>query len=383
MTTTNDQAFLKKERGNTDNSLNTERGQADETLLSLRKKTERETDKQVESDRGETDLVRAQVRSDQDSLDAPTTSVDENRLLVDKSVSLERSKMDAALKNERIQKDVVFNEILHQEREETDGNLLHEREKTDKAVRLSSTMLDAAKSAHLKTKAELTTRDEFLAIVSHDLRNPLGAILSSAQILLEDLGPSSNDQAYDQAKTLLEIVRRNAETSIRLISDILDMERFVSGKLELRMERQNLDKVLKETYDTCAHAAAQKKIKITLVPSNVDALAEYDQDRIAQVLSNLVGNAIKFTPENGSVTLSLVRQGDSYKVCVADTGPGIPDTQREKIFERYAQLSNAGRSGLGLGLYISKSLVEAHKGKLWVESTEKTGSTFCFTLPVS
>lgn len=234
------------------------------------------------------------------------------------------------------------------------------------------------RAAHASTKIALTTREEFLAIVSHDLRNPLGTILSCADMLLNDFSFSN---IPDEAKRWIEIVNRNAQTSLRLISDILDVERIAEGKLGLQFARHDLAEIINQAAENQAHLASTKSI--LLKASTVVAFdpINCDGDRVAQILSNLIGNALKFTPEGGTITVSAQDLGSEVIVSVEDTGQGIAADKKDQIFERFAQIGNKDRRGLGLGLFISKILVESHGGKIWVSSSLGHGSVFYFSLP--
>jgi signal transduction histidine kinase len=286
--------------------------------------------------------------------------------------------MDTALREERAQRHSVLDESLNRERGDTDESLSHERRHTDLEAERRSELLQKEESLHSVTKAALTTRNEFLAIVGHDLRNPVGNIVVYADLLLDGL---SSVQMGDESKKWVEGIKRNAQTSLRLIGDILDLERFAEGKLELRLVRLDLQDLVQESVEGFAHTAVGNSILLRAVPSSIPAIGLCDRDRIAQVLSNLIGNALKFTPAGGSVNVEVKQNDKEIQVSVADTGPGIAMEQQRRIFDRFAQITNKDRSGLGLGLYISKMLIEAHQGKLWVVSTPGTGSNFCFTLP--
>jgi signal transduction histidine kinase len=375
------QESLKNERKQTDNSLSEERGKTDASFKTGRRDTYDNTDEIVSKDREEADADRLQQRSDADISNKPGFKVDaalaDQRKSEDEAIESERLNMDKALEFERKEKAELLNKLVNLERQATDKNLLDERTKTDLVAQRTVGLLTAEHAEHQKTKSALTTREEFVAIVSHDLRNPIGAILSSTEILLED---SFADELTTEAKTLIHIIKRSAETSLRLISDILDMERIVEGKLQLQLTKNKIDVLIQESLESYIHTASTKKILLQMNPSNT-AVIECDKDRVAQILSNLIGNALKFTPENGSVTVESTETENEIIVSVCDTGPGIPEDQKHKIFERFAQLSNKQRSGIGLGLYIAKTLVESHLGKIWVTSTLGSGSTFWFTLP--
>lgn len=386
--TNNGPHFLEDERDQTDSSLSTERGNADDKLKSLQKKAEQETDAVLKNGRMKTDASTHQVRINTDKETSPRVrtfaqQATSDRLKVqrknhDQSVETERSLMDAALDKERDVKNQAAIQSLGQERKRTDANLLQERTQTDSEVERASDLLSDEQTSHTKTKAELTTRDEFLAIVSHDLKNPIGAILSGAQILLDD---ETSGEMSKASKYLVELIKRNAESSLRLISDILDMERVTEGKLHLEKADCPISTLVRETAESMNHQAAAKAISLVGISDKIFATAFCDQDRIAQVVLNLIGNAIKFTPEGGTIRLNLEQSDTEIKISISDTGPGISPDQMRKIFGRYAQINNKDRQGLGLGLYISKMLVEAHGGKLSVKSTVGQGSTFEFTLP--
>jgi signal transduction histidine kinase len=197
-------------------------------------------------------------------------------------------------------------------------------------------------------------------------------------MLIED---PSMQVASDDAKRWLQMIKRNAETSLRLIRDLLDMERIVGGKLQLELAPCRMSELTREVLETFTHAAAAKRVKINLSVMPVESSVVCDRDRVAQVLSNIIGNALKFTPEGGSIIVKTDETESEFKFSVRDWGPGIPEDQREHIFERFAQIGNKSRSGLGLGLYISRTLVDSHHGKLWVDCFDGEGSEFSFTLP--
>jgi signal transduction histidine kinase len=185
---------------------------------------------------------------------------------------------------------------------------------------------------------------------------------------------------------MMELIKRNAESALRLIGDFLDLERVVGGKLELEITSNYIQLIMLEVKATFAHLARAKKIEIELAIFDHPIFAKCDHDRIVQVLSNLVSNAIKFTPVGGVISVDAnffaSAKGNFVEISVSDTGPGIPDSEKKRIFDRYTQLANIDRRELGLGLYISKKLVEAHKGRLWVTSAVGSGSKFVISLSV-
>lgn len=374
---------FKKERQKTDHSLVVERDKTDDSFEAYNETAEGKTDTVLMTGRTQADEARLKRRTQADGKRHRIKAQGESvilaeRRLEDREIEIERSNMDSALNHERGEKERLMTKLLSQERGETDKNLLGERHKTDLEVERTVQGLAVEQAAHLETKSALTTHEEFVAIVSHDLRNPIGTIFSSADVLLED---DSMGIFTDEGKKWIEVIKRNAARSLRLISDILDMERIVDGKIQLHLKSVRLDDLIKETVESHIQIAEAEGVLLKTEPSGLSALVFCDKDRICQVLSNLIGNALKFTPTGGEVRVAVVESEEQIEISVTDTGPGVPKDQMSRIFERFAQLGNKDRTGIGLGLYISKSLVESHKGKLWVTSTLGEGSKFSFTLP--
>lgn len=378
MEQTNIEPFLQRERGHTDESLTAERSKTDESLFDHRKEAERKTDANVSKFRQQADRTRAKLRNDHDLNTTPDTMQMVQRRADDEVVQSERTKVDAAIEIERAQKERALSEFLHRERKETDDSLSHERSETDLVVQKSSQLLTEEVGSHTLTKVELTSRKELLAIVSHDLKNPIGSVVTCADMLLSD--PKSFGMGTELIYWI-QLMKRNAETSLRLIGDILDMERIAKGKLELQVKEQSLSKVVRESIEPFMHLASANRVLLRASLPMEDVLASFDRDRIAQVLSNLIGNALKFTPEAGSIVLSVNKNSKETIVAIRDTGIGVPDQERERIFDRYTQLGKKDRRGIGLGLYISKMLIESHGGRLWVTPAPDKGSIFQFSLP--
>lgn len=379
MTIEKNQPAHKPERKKTDDSLINERDKTDASITKAREKTEVATDKHVETERAVADLSTLETRQEADAdrnLGAgATASIKEERRDADQATEHERTQVDALIEKERDEKNASDQKLLVKERVQTDNNLQDERVRSDSKERVSSSLLSNEIAEHLKTKVALTSRDEFLAIVSHDLRNPLGAISSWVELFMEE-----NTKLDLDFQNGLELIKRNADTALRLIRDLLDMESIAAGKFQLKTESHRIDKILQESIQTCEHIANTKNIHLTL-KTDTSAEVVCDHDRILQVLSNIIGNAIKFTPDGGSIFLSATMNASEVQVAVRDTGIGIPPEKQQVIFERFAQLAKKDRHGLGLGLYISKLIIEAHQGRLWVESALGEGSTFKFTIP--
>ena len=221
-------------------------------------------------------------------------------------------------------------------------------------------------------------REEFLAIVAHDLRTPLGVIMLSSNALREAL-PEGPDG--EEARALNAMVERAAAQMGRLIRDLLDVSSIEAGRLRFDIQEHDPVALLGEAADLLAPLAQQKSI--TVKRPSVGALRKVrcDRDRILQVLSNLIGNAIKFTPEGGRIALRVADAAEAVTFTVADNGPGVPEAAVTRIFERH--WSGRGKAGAdtGLGLYIAKGIVEAHDGRIALAPEPGGGTAFSFTLP--
>jgi PAS domain S-box-containing protein len=225
-------------------------------------------------------------------------------------------------------------------------------------------------------------REQTLAVVSHDLRNPLGSVSAAAELILEV--PLTDERRRQQ----LEIVRRSAERMNRLIEDLLDLARIDAGGLSVRPERCHVVPLLREAAELLMLRAREREVEVEVSCAEGDLpVVRADRDRVLQVLSNLLVNAIRHTPPGGHVTLSGTRGGGSdpgmVVLAVADTGVGIPEGHLEHLFDRFWRPEGSDRDSAGLGLAIVKGIVEAHGGRVWVESAVGEGSTFRFTLPTA
>jgi len=240
----------------------------------------------------------------------------------------------------------------------------------------------AIDNARLYERAQeaIRSREDVLSFVSHDLRNPLMGIQLTAEMLLRSArGEDERRKGWKQ----LERIRRGVVQMRRMIDDLLDLAGLESGKLTIDIVPHEVKKLFDETAELFAPLVEEKGIALSvLVPAErIDVRC--DPSRAVQVLSNLIGNSIKFTPAGGSITLSAEVAGTHALVSVTDTGPGIPPVVRPHIFERFWSADETARKGRGLGLYIAKGLVEALGGAIWVDSPAGGGTTFSFTLPLA
>lgn len=224
--------------------------------------------------------------------------------------------------------------------------------------------------------AELDHRkSEFISLAAHELRSPLAALLTYAAVIEDDIG--------EAAQAHLRTIRQAAERLHALVDDILNLRNLDAGQVSFRPQSVELLMAAQQAVASLSHLAQAKEQSITVgVPASLQALA--DPEKLQIILLNLLSNAIKFTPRGGRITLSAVSEGSEVVVSVRDTGIGIPESERERIFERFYQVADSLRreeGGLGLGLSIAKGMVELQGGRIWVESQVGHGSTFSFTLP--
>lgn len=223
-------------------------------------------------------------------------------------------------------------------------------------------------------------KDEFVSIVSHELRTPLTSIRGSLGLLEGGVAGELPQKARD----LTRIARTNTDRLIRLINDILDLEKMESGRLELKRKTISMGEVAHDVAREIGALATQAGVTLDVQSVAPDAV-HIDRDRVHQVITNLVSNAIKFSPESGVVTIDIEpANGSRIRVRVRDQGPGIAARDIPRLFKKFSQLDSSTRRtkmGSGLGLVISKSIVDAHGGRIWVESEVGHGSTFCFEVP--
>jgi len=325
------------------------------------------TDENLEIQRAETDLEKEHHQLDArgtTALAAYETKLTQERERSDKAFQVEREEEDRARAKERFQQRLLAEALLENERKKTDTNLQEERVQID-----------------VETKAALVTRDQFVAIVSHDLRNPLVAISLGARLMRRDLGKDTVDPV--NLLQQLRIIEQSAAGMDRMITALLDVEQMAHDKLILTCERTDIRALLQECMDLFAQVVLSKSFSMTIDTGPEPIFAEVDHDRILQVLSNLIGNSLKFTPNGGTIEFSARKQETQVEISVADNGPGILPQDTQLIFERFTKLTMNDRSGLGLGLFVAKWIVEAHKGRIWVTSDVGKGSTFSFTLPLT
>jgi signal transduction histidine kinase len=247
----------------------------------------------------------------------------------------------------------------------------------DEIAARAATSVENARLFHQAQQAT-RARDELLAVVAHDLRNPLNTITLASDALLEEISES----VHPSERRQIAIVRRSADRMNRLIQDLLEINRLESGRFVLEIRSCPAEAIVRESLEMLRPLATANEIELSSDVSTHLPRVYADFSRVQQVISNLVGNAIKFTSRGGHISISASVRGDEVLVEVEDDGAGIPADHLPHIFGRFWQADRRDKRGIGLGLAIAKGIVEAHGGRIWVESREGVGSTFFFTLPV-
>jgi signal transduction histidine kinase len=219
-------------------------------------------------------------------------------------------------------------------------------------------------------------RDEMLAMVAHDLRDPLHTIAVGLETLLK-LQPPGDERAARQ----IVVMQRTVRNMNRMILDLLDVTRIEGGNFVLAREHVPVRPLLGEVLELFEAPAQQRGISLTCHPPEGVPCVVGERGRLIQVLSNLIGNAVKFTPPRGRISVHAQVLEEALRFSVEDTGPGIPSESLPQLFDRFWQADRRGRVGTGLGLPIAKAIVEAHGGRIWVESVLGRGATFHFTVP--
>lgn len=252
------------------------------------------------------------------------------------------------------------------------------------AVVYSVVLRDITEQVELQKRLQraVTTRDEIVSVVAHDLRNPVSAVKMLSSALLE---AKASHHLAESAGEQVELIRTAALQMDRLIQDLLDMARVESGQLVIEPRRVTPVALLEAAMATLRPLVAEAGLHLSVdLPSTLPAV-DADPERIGQVLSNLIGNAIKATSPGGRITVAAANEDGKVRVSISDTGRGIAREQLPHVFDRFWQAgaTSIRSRGAGLGLPIALGIVRAHGGQLWAESEEGRGSTFHFTLPLS
>jgi signal transduction histidine kinase/DNA-binding response OmpR family regulator len=284
----------------------------------------------------------------------------------------------------------AFNEMLAQI-DRNEKELIKARDELERRVQERTAQLQAAKDeveafsqTVVRAKNELERaskfKDQFLSTMSHELRTPLNAILGFSDLLTEERYGKLNERQ----NRYLQHIRNGGRHLLKLINDILDLSKIEAGRLQLAIETVRLDTSFGEAIDTLNPLASQKSQTLVRHPAP-DLSVRADSTRLKQILINLLANAVKFTPEGGKIDLAAKRQGDSVRIEVRDSGPGIAPEEQKRVFEAFYRIIEKGKSaeGTGLGLAITQRLVELHGGTLGLESELGVGTCFYFILPIA
>jgi PAS domain S-box-containing protein len=237
----------------------------------------------------------------------------------------------------------------------------------------------ALENARLYQTAQraLRAREEVLGVVSHDLRNPLHTIVTTAIFLSE-----TASERREETRRWLDVIGRAAQQMDSLIGDLLDVSSMEAGRFEVALARRDPVALLRECCEQFRPICRMNEVELRCEIPGTLPRVPFDERQLLRVLGNLMGNAIKFSPKGGSIRLRAEEASGEVRVGVTDQGPGIPEEHRARVFDRFWKADNADRRGAGLGLAIAQGIVEAHGGRIWVESQPGTGSTFWFALPL-
>jgi signal transduction histidine kinase len=351
------------ERAKTDKSLREERANTDSAIKGDRDSSERDAEGVIDKARA---LADAAVKAERKKTDkearlpprpAKKSAVVGQRSKADRAVRGERASADDALRTDLKGRADALEGLLAHERAETDEYLLTERVRSDKDV------------AH---------RDDFLGMVAHDVRNLLNLVVLSLAMLRPD-----DEETPPHVLAATTRISRYVARMNRLIGDLVDVTSIDAGKLGVEAVEGDAAALLTEAAEIFQPAAREKGVSLSTGIPPGPLRAMFDHDRVLQVFANLLSNAIKFTPREGEINVSVERTGGMLRFCISDTGVGIAAPMLEAVFERFWQVGKNDRRGLGLGLYISKCIVESHGGRIWAESKVGKGSQFYFALPVT
>jgi signal transduction histidine kinase len=234
------------------------------------------------------------------------------------------------------------------------------------------------KSARTHAEKMSRMRDELIAMVSHDLKNPLTGIIIGTDLI-------KNERWVDsRGEPILDMIQKSCEKMNRMIQGLLDAHKIEAGYINIQegLGTYTVQSIVQEAFETQQILANEKNVHLEACLPDDLPMVSANMERIQQVFQNLIGNAIKFTPYAGLIQIKAEEAGSNIILSIKDNGPGVEPDLLSHIFERFSQARRTAKTGTGLGLSIAKAIVEAHDGKIWVESKVGIGSTFFFTLPV-
>lgn len=386
-----DRDDMKEGRAKTDASLGVERAAADVDIARAVAKAESQLDSLIAQDRVLADQAMIRIRQATDNFLANKRSdssklssgVIEERVTADDSKEAERSITDAVVEHERQRADEHVETRREEDapaharhkvqRKNTNERLLTERGEADAVAALrdaNETALETALNAEID-------RAEVFAMVTHDLRGPLSVILGNAGLIAEDAAAGS------LAQGAADDITRAAARMGRLLTDLLDIARIDAGTFQLNKQPHSVSALLSEISRSYRPLFDDGGVTLSVDMPPEDVSASFDHDRVVQMLSNLLGNAIKFTPGGGNVHLQIEHDADKLVLVIQDNGAGIEPSALPHLFERFWQRDPKSRLGLGLGLYLCRTIARAHGGDVSVQSEVGAGSTFRIWVPMS
>lgn len=354
---------LVEPRVETDTKLEEERQTTDQSIQNRESKIEESAEAIIQTSRNQADAVvklfrenaKQKAASSDNCAPEVAAALLKHEIQEDKLLDRERMAADAIFEAERQARRKYLMDLFASERESTNQAIDQEREQAD---------------------AEIAVRDTFLGAVSHDMRNLLAGLsmrtdLMSKLVPRDDLGIQLNEH--------ISTTRRFIAQMNRLVNDLLDLVSISAGQLRIMRHPVDIVESIRQTLESYQPLATARGIQMQTVLPNEHKLITVDEGRILQVIANLLFNSLKFTKADGTVGITVKLDEHALSVAVQDTGVGIPADQREAIFDAFRQV-RPDKRGLGLGLHISRAIVEAHGGRIWAESTVGKGSTFSFEI---
>lgn len=351
---------LVDERQKTDESLHEERTKVDALLEPPDAEATAERSRAEAAEALENERERVDTELERTARKTVVEAVAAERERADETIAVEREHADELQRREQV-RSALESLTLEEERRRTDQSLETERGATDQTI---------------------VAQTERLQIVSHDLKNPLQSIVSSAAALKSG---AAAGEALDArwVQKAAERIERGARTMDRLIVDLLTSTSLELGALPLTLERREVAPIVDEVMKTFESHAAAKQVGFTSRAPDVPLWLRCDAGRVTQAVCNVVANAIKFTPAGAAVEVVVERVGDEVQFRVLDGGPGVPEKDAPRIFDRHFRGTDEPPAGLGLGLYIAKTIVDLHGGRIWFEPRKDApGSVFTITLPL-
>jgi signal transduction histidine kinase len=349
-------------RKETDRTLRAERDRSDDELLTRVHALAEDSEAIIDRARDRARQVLELVREREDRRMVAHGATAEQR----EDVNTERRLEDVALAEERATADAHWLDEYERRRLAVIQLLAHERGLTDQMLAAERRIVDRSLSA----------REDVLGHVAHDLRNIVQTIIVNASVIL--IAPT-----LEATQTPAAAIQRATAQMNQLLEELIDVSILEAGHQRLDTDPVNLSDLVQDAVAIHEAVAADRGLHL-IARAPATLIARIDGRRILRVLANLIGNALKFTPAGGTVEIQLDRVGDECELVVRDDGIGIPEDQRQAIFERFRQFGGAPRlAGVGLGLYIARLIVEAHGGRIWAESPPSAGASFHVRLPLA